>query len=44
MQVGPEGDTPKRDEGRRLGAIGWLVKPVSKADLLKVAKQLLPGA
>jgi two-component system chemotaxis response regulator CheY len=39
-----ESETTKRDEGRRLGATGWLVKPVSGADLLKVIKQVLPGA
>ena len=39
-----ESETAKRDEGRRLGATGWLVKPVSGADLLKVIKQVLPGA
>ena len=38
-----ESDTAKRDEGRRLGATGWLVKPISGGDLLKVVKQLLPG-
>lgn len=38
-----ESETAKRDEGRRLGATGWLVKPISGADLLKVVKQLLPG-
>jgi two-component system, chemotaxis family, chemotaxis protein CheY len=39
-----ESDTAKRDEGRRLGATGWLVKPIAGADLLKVIKQILPGA
>ena len=39
-----ESETTKRDEGRRLGATGWLVKPISGSDLLKVVKQLLPGA
>ncbi|MGD0095567.1 MAG: response regulator [Terracidiphilus sp.] len=39
-----ESETAKRDEGRRLGATGWLVKPVSGGDLIKVIKQLLPGA
>jgi two-component system chemotaxis response regulator CheY len=39
-----ESETAKRDEGRRLGATGWLVKPISGSDLLKVVKQLLPGA
>jgi len=39
-----ESDTAKRDEGRRLGATGWLVKPISGDDLLKVVKQVLPGS
>jgi two-component system chemotaxis response regulator CheY len=39
-----ESETAMRDEGRRLGATGWLVKPISGSDLLKVVKQLLPGA
>ena len=38
-----ESQTAKRDEGRRLGATGWLVKPIAGGDLLKVIKQLLPG-
>ena len=38
-----ESQQTKRDEGRRLGATGWLVKPVSGGDLLKVIRQLLPG-
>ncbi|MCV2348322.1 response regulator [Paucibacter sp. Y2R2-4] len=39
-----ESDSSKRDEGKRLGATGWLVKPVSSADLVKIVKQVLPGA
>ena len=39
-----ESEAAKRDEGRRLGATGWLVKPISGGDLLKVVKQLLPSA
>jgi two-component system chemotaxis response regulator CheY len=39
-----ESDANKRDEGKRLGATGWLVKPISGQDLLKVIKQVLPGA
>ena len=39
-----ESEAAKRDEGRRLGATGWLVEPVSGNDLLKVIKQILPGA
>ncbi len=39
-----ESDSKKRDEGKKLGATGWLVKPVSGVDLVKVIKQVLPGA
>ena len=33
-----------REEAKRLGATGWLLKPVTGGDLVKVIKQLLPGA
>lgn len=39
-----ESDAGKRDEGKRLGATGWLVKPISGQDLVKVVKQVVPGA
>ncbi len=39
-----ESQASKRDEAKRLGATGWLVKPVSSVDLLKVIKQVVPGA
>ncbi len=39
-----ESDPKKRDEGKKLGATGWLVKPISGTDLLKVIKQVVPGA
>ena len=39
-----ESQQAKRDEAKRLGATGWLVKPVSGADLVKVIKQIVPGA
>jgi len=39
-----ESQTAKRDEAKKLGATGWLVKPVSSNDLIKVIKQVLPGA
>nr|WP_312508147.1 response regulator [Pseudomonas luteola] len=39
-----ESQQSKRDEARKNGATGWLVKPVGAADLLKVIKQVLPGA
>lgn len=39
-----ESERAKRDESRRLGATGWLVKPVSGPDLLGVIRQVLPAA
>jgi two-component system chemotaxis response regulator CheY len=39
-----ESEASKREEGKRLGATGWLVKPVSGNDLVKVIKKVLPGA
>ncbi|TVQ70546.1 MAG: response regulator [Chromatiaceae bacterium] len=39
-----ESQQAKRDEAKKLGATGWLLKPVSGADLVKVIKQVLPGA
>lgn len=39
-----ESQAAKRDEGKKLGATGWLVKPIAGPDLVKVIKQVLPGA
>jgi two-component system chemotaxis response regulator CheY len=39
-----ESQQSKRDEAKKLGATGWLLKPVSGADLNRVIKQVLPGA
>ena len=39
-----ESQAAKRDAAKKLGATGWLVKPVAGPDLLKVIKQVLPGA
>lgn len=39
-----ESQAEKREEGKKAGATGWLVKPVGGADLLKIIKQVLPGA
>lgn len=39
-----ESQQEKRTEGKKLGATGWLVKPVGGADLLKVVRQVLPGS
>ncbi len=39
-----ESDAAKREAGKRAGATGWIVKPVSGGDLIKVIKKVLPGA
>jgi two-component system chemotaxis response regulator CheY len=39
-----ESQQQKRDEAKKLGATGWLLKPVSGTDLNKIIKQVLPGA
>lgn len=39
-----ESQADRRAEGKRLGATGWLVKPVGGADLVKIIKQVVPGA
>ncbi|KAE8235815.1 hypothetical protein A4X13_0g9368, partial [Tilletia indica] len=39
-----ESQQAKRDEAKRNGATGWLVKPIGAADLHNVIKQVLPGA
>ena len=39
-----ESEASKRDEGKRRGATGWLVKPLSGDDLIRVIKKVLPGA
>ncbi len=39
-----ESQAAKRDEAKRLGATGWLVKPVAGADLVRVVRQVVPGA
>ena len=39
-----ESQQDKKDEAKKHGATGWLVKPVSGPDLIKVIKQVLPGA
>ena len=39
-----ESQAAKRDEGKRLGATGWLVKPLAGNELVKVIRQVLPGA
>lgn len=38
-----ESQQSKKDEAKKNGATGWLVKPVSGTELIKVIKQVLPG-
>uniref|UniRef100_A0A7C2K2F8 Response regulator n=1 Tax=candidate division WOR-3 bacterium TaxID=2052148 RepID=A0A7C2K2F8_UNCW3 len=38
-----ESEVKKREEAKKLGATGWLVKPVSGVDLINVVKKILPG-
>lgn len=34
----------KRNEAKAAGATGWIVKPVDPVSLMKVVRQLVPGA
>ncbi|HUB29176.1 MAG TPA: response regulator [Terracidiphilus sp.] len=38
-----ESEAGKREEGKRAGATGWLVKPLSGNDLIAVIRKVLPG-
>ncbi|MCF8204811.1 response regulator [Roseateles puraquae] len=38
-----ESQQTKRDEAKREGATGWLVKPVGGNELLQVIRQIIPG-
>jgi two-component system chemotaxis response regulator CheY len=38
-----EGQQAKRDQAKKLGATGWMLKPAAGADLFKIIKQLLPA-
>ena len=38
-----ESQQHKREEAKRNGATGWLVKPVGGNDILQVIRQVLPG-
>jgi len=39
-----EGQREKRDEAKRLGATGWLLKPAKGSELLSVIHKVLPAA
>lgn len=43
LMLTTESDPKKRDEARKMGITGWMVKPVSGPDLLKVIAQVLPA-
>lgn len=36
-----EGQEAKRDEARKLGATGWMLKPVGGSELIKVIQQVV---
>lgn len=38
-----ESEVSKREQAKKLGATGWIVKPVSGQDLINVIKRVLPG-
>lgn len=38
-----ESEQSKREQAKKLGATGWLVKPVSGQNLINVIKKVLPG-
>ncbi len=44
LMLTTESQESKRKEAKAAGATGWLVKPVQANDLIKVIKQVLPGA
>jgi two-component system chemotaxis response regulator CheY len=39
-----ESQAAKRDEGKKLGATGWITKPSTPSSLVSIIKQVLPGA
>ena len=39
-----ESQQSKREEAKKLGATGWLVKPVGGQDLIRIIKQVVPAA
>ncbi len=44
LMLTTESQQGKRDEAKRAGAMGWLVKPVAPEQLTQVVRQVLPGA
>ena len=44
LMLTTESQQAKRDEAKKAGATGWLVKPVKPDELLGVVKQVIPGS
>ncbi|AYO86171.1 response regulator [Methylobacterium brachiatum] len=44
LMLTTESQQDKRNEAKSAGATGWIVKPVDPDALLKVIRQLVPGA
>jgi two-component system chemotaxis response regulator CheY len=44
LMLTTESEPAKRLEAKAAGATGWLVKPITADDLLKVIRQVVPGA
>ena len=38
-----ESQQSKKDEAKKNGATGWMVKPIAGPELIRVIKQILPG-
>lgn len=44
LMLTTESQQTRREEAKRAGATGWLVKPVEPEDLLNIIQQILPAA
>jgi two-component system chemotaxis response regulator CheY len=44
LMLTTESQQTKRQEAKAAGATGWLVKPISPADLMRTVKQVCPNA
>ena len=42
LMLTTEGDTRKKEEGKAVGATGWIVKPFSPEKLIEVVKKVCP--
>ena len=44
LMLTTEGDDSKKQEGKSVGATGWIVKPFNPEKLIEVVKKVCPGA